>query len=622
MMQGNAGVGAGDHQEWERDGRAARRGDSPAAANAAGERGRRRFRNIRLNRQFAPLLVGITLLCTLGLTGLAYVGARSYAVTGAEARALQDIQVERQLILPQGAAPRLQDGQLVVKGTSAPLVLNGDTTLVDQTRSLTGDDATIYQAEGSRLVAVATDLPVADSSGVAVPGSRALGDVLTGPALDAVQGTCTLSGPPSCHQTYQGTITVRGLSYAAALVPLYDANGTYVGALGVAEPLDTVVAPAVQLSVVLLVAALLLAVLALVIGFWLFGALAERALGTLDLRLRLVADAASEVERLAQLQATRAERQERVARQASEQARALDAMAEVMEQGRASLRVASGDVWAEMSQPGMLADPIAAVRLAQQAAVAAAQVGSAAEDARDACHQLVGLMNHIIAEGAIVGDGGLEMETRAKDLRAAVESVEVTVGERLFRRSLFLQRVRAASQRVRHFLPAPFGLDSRPADADTDDTPQHHDEPPAKMIEPHPMASWTWPTPVPEPAAEEGDFDSPPHLQPVALGPHPTPHGLPPRAKAQPCTPQPLQQQQQQQQQRRQPQQQGPRTPPRLVRNSGLPPGVSNARPGSGLLSGARDSSESSLPRGGRQRPESPRDDLNPSGSKHSGWLG
>lgn len=658
MMQGNVGVGAAEHKDWARDERAApRRGDPSATPSPTGERSRRHFRHfrhIRLHRQFAPILIAITLLSTLGLTGLAYVGARSYAISGAEAQALQDIQVERRLVLPPGDSLRLQDGRLVVSGlatgpaaTAAPLILNDDTTLVDLTRSLTGDDATIYQAEGSRIVAVSTNLPAADARGVPMPGSRALGDVLTGSALDTLQGACasSSSSAASCHQTFQGTISVRGLPYAAALVPLYDANGAYVGALGVAEPLASVTAPAVQLAVMLLIAALLLALLALVTGFWLFGSIADRALGTLDLRLRLVADAASEVERLAQLQTARAGRQEQVARQASEQARALDAMAEVMEQGRASLRDASGDIWGEMSQPGLLPDPALAVRLAQQAAVAAAQVGSAAEDARDVCHQLVGLMNHVIAEGAIVEDGGTEMESRARDLRAAVESVEMTVGERLLRRSLFLRRVRAASQRVRHFLPAPFGLDHRALSGEGDDDP---DAPPTKVTEPHPMANWSWPTPdlesepepEPEPARERPVAFEPPlpptpaptHAQPAASGQYPTPRSL--RAQ----------------------QQQAPRTPPRLIRTGELPPVLPSQRPGSGILGerpgsgylglhpgsgylgerpgsghlGVRPGSgllsghnaEPSLTRGPRPAPEPPGEDWNPSASKHSGWLG
>lgn len=625
-MQGNPGGGAADHREWERQAQArSGRGSPPPAQGAADQPGRRRFRAIRLHRQFAPMLIAITLLCTLGLTGLAYAGARSYAISGAEAQALQAIQVERQLVLPQNATLRLQDGRLVLTSAGASLVLNDNTSLVDQTLALTGDDATIYQAEGASLVAVATNLPDANSRGAPISGSRALGDALSGSAIAALQSSCAPASPPSCHQTYQGIITIRGLSYAAALVPLFDSGGAYVGALGLATPLETVTAPAVQLAVMLLIAGLLLALLSLVTGFWFFGSLAERTIGALDLRLRLVADAAAELERLAQLQATRAARQDRVAQQVSAQARALDSMAEVMEQGRASLRDASGEIWAEMSHPGGLPDPTSAVRLAQQAAVTTAQVGSAAEDARDVCGQLVGLMNHILAESAIVGDGGLEMEARAKDLRSALESVETTVGERLLQRSLLLRRVRAASRRVRHFLPAPFSRESA-ARAGSGSSGSSS----APITEPHPMAAWSWPSPDPTPST--ADADSPPSLAGNVAGgpgsPTRTPRGLqrPPQPQAAPRT-------------------------PRLIRTGELPPVLPSERPvgsgylgarpdnsgylgvrppgsghlgdrppGSGLLSGR--GAEPSLPRRARPPQDPPRDDWTSSDSRHSGWLG
>lgn len=573
MVQGNAAASAGDgnRHEWERDSPGGQRTRAHAdSGERPSGRGKRRFRAIRLHRQFAPVLVAVTLLCTLGLTALTYVGARSYAISGAEARALQNIQVEQRLILPPGAALHLQDGRLTVMSAAAPLVLNNDTTLVDQTRALIAAHVTIYQAEGSRLVAISTTLPDADKRGAIIPGSRALGDALTGPALESLQGACTVTSPPSCHETYQGIITVRGISYAAALTPLYDANGTYVGALSVAAPLDAVTAPATQLAVMLLIAGLLLALMSLVAGFWFFGTHANRTFGALDLHLHAVADAAAELERLAQLQATRAGRQDRVAQQVSEQIRALDAMAEVMEQGRAALRDTSGEVWAEMSQPGALPNPGNAVRLAQQAAVSAAQVGSAAEDARDLCRHLVGLMNHVIAEGAIVGDGGLEMESRAKDLRVAIEAVEMTVGERLLQRSLILRRMRAVSERVRRYLPAPFSAES-PNDG--------------------------------------ADPDQPPTALSAATGQSPTPRRLPAQQHRSPERQWPNQQQQRQ------------RKPPRVIQTGELPAVQPGERPNSGLLRG-RGPAEPSLPRGARPPRTPPPGDWNPGGSRNSGRRG
>lgn len=584
MLHGNTGMGAAFGGQPQRHGSRSDHPSPPAdPEQRSTERGKHRFHNIRLHRQFAPVLIAITLLCTLGLTGLAYVGARSYAISGAEAQALQDIQVERQLLLPHGAALQLQNGRLVISSSGAPLVLNNDSTLVDQTRSLVGSLATIYQAEGSRLVAISTNLPTADSHGAPASGTRALGDVLTGPAFDALQGSCAAASPPSCHEPYQGIITVRGIAYVAALTPLYDANGMYVGALSVARPLDTVTAPAVQLAVLLLIAGLLLTLVSVVAGFWFFGLLANRTLGKLDLRLHSVAVATSELERLAQLQATRAGRQELVARQVSEQIRSLDAMAEVMEHGHASLRDASGDVWAEMSQPGAHPNPATAIQLAQRAAVSAAQVGSAAEDARGLCRQLVGLMNHVIAEGAIVGDDALEMESRAKDLRIAMEGVETTVGERLLQRSPILRRVRAVSERVRRFLPAPFSTEP-PAPASA--------APPPPAIQSHTMAQW-------KRSAASGHIPNP-------RGPRPQQR---PQQQRHPEQPSPF------------PQQKAPRTPPHLINTGQIPPVLPGERPGYGHL-GSRGPAAPNPP-GGAAPPQSPPpDDWPPGNSRHSGHLG
>src|SRR5258706_2286018 len=60
-----------------------------------------------------------------------------------------------------------------------------------------------------------------------------------------------------CHGAYSGVVTLHGRSYVASFAPLEDLTGTFVGALSVAIPLDSVLAPSVQLSVLLVLVGLL-----------------------------------------------------------------------------------------------------------------------------------------------------------------------------------------------------------------------------------------------------------------------------------------------------------------------------------------------------------------------------
>ncbi|MGH2514780.1 MAG: hypothetical protein ACRDHP_03915, partial [Ktedonobacterales bacterium] len=272
------------------------------------------------------------------------------------------------------------------------------------------------------------------------------------------------------------------------------------GAVSAALPLDTVLAPTVQLSVMLLLVGALLALVSLASGTWIYGARVESVLDRLDGRLNRLADAAADVEHLAHAQVDRSSRQSSVARQIAEQVRALDSMAQVMEQGHAALRDSTTEIWAEISQPGLAPDIALATRLAQQTAVASARVGSAAEDARDLCRQLVAQMNHIAAAAGMVTDGGHALEQRAQDLRACVEGVEVTLGERLRKRMVgsslpLIRQVRAASQHLRWLLPA-WAVPVTDLHAGVPPEESLHTPPTTTTAQPpenrHPGSLWDW----------------------------------------------------------------------------------------------------------------------------------
>lgn len=423
-----------------------------SAAALASERPGRRLalRRLGLHKRFLPLLVAVTLLSTVFITICAYFGARADAITAAQAQAAQDVRVERQLLAAQGGSITLNDNHLQVGVDASVLVLNGDTSFVDHTRLLLSAHVTIYQLEGNQLIAIATNLPMTNRQGKSISGTRALGDVLSGAAMNALLGACGPTDTTGCHRSYQGVVEVRGISYVAAYAPLYDASGAFVGALSAAIPLDQVVAPTVQLIVLLVFVGLLAALISLVVGYWAFGRLSRNTLDALDIRLLGVAATATELGHTARAQATRTIRQGQIARQASEYVRSLNALAGTMARSHDVLQQSAGDVWNEMSQPGLPPDPTATARLARQATVTMAHVGSAAKDATDLCSHLITLINRVIAEGTVVAESGHEMEQRAQELRDAVEHVEVTVGERLVHRSqglLSLPLLRRMGQR-------------------------------------------------------------------------------------------------------------------------------------------------------------------------------
>ncbi len=422
--------GAGEPDDSPRERQAARR-----TGAAQGQRG---YPRLRLHERFLPLLVGVTLISTFGLASLAYLGARADAISSAQGRALQDVQVERQLLSDQGTAINLTDGNLTVGVDNAAAQLNGDPTLVDRTRSIVGAYATIYALQGPSLIAIATNLPQADGSGRAISGSRALGDSIPDAAYTALLGGCGPTDSADCHHEYSGVVSIHGISYVAGFAPLYDMSGSFVGALGAAVPLNTVVAPTVQLAVVLLLVGLLVALGGLVTGFWLFGSLSRNVLETLDAGLATIAESAGEVERLAHAQVERAGRDSRTAIQVSEQARALDGLAGALNQGHGALQESAGGIWAEMSQPGIAPNAGLAMRWAQQAAIAAGKVGGSAAEARDRCRQLVTLMNHILAESTVASESGDDVERHARILRESVERVEQALGKRLISRQFRL----------------------------------------------------------------------------------------------------------------------------------------------------------------------------------------
>lgn len=429
----------GTFSDGDREGADDLRKPNAAAREREGARGGERehtalrggFWRPGLHRRFVPLLIALVLASSLGVAGLAYFGERESATSTARTSVAQDVRVLRQLLADQGAGVTSNGGQLVVGQDNAQLVLNGDSTLVDRAHDATGAYAAIYQLQGPNLVSVAGNIPTTDAQGNPLPGRRLLGDTIGGPAYDALLGNCGATDTPSCHQTYSGVVTLHGVSYVAAYAPLSDNGGAFVGALAAAVPLDRVLAPVTQQAVLLVLIGLLLGMVALVAGYWVFESGTRRSFVALDAQLDAVSTQVVEVRALARHQVARAAQQERTAQRAGEQSRTLDALARAMEQGYTGLRESAGDLWAEMSQPGAAPDPARVSAQARQTAVIAARVGTAAAQARDLSRHLALAMRQVIVHTHAITDGGRELDLRATELLGAVEQAGTALAERL-----------------------------------------------------------------------------------------------------------------------------------------------------------------------------------------------
>lgn len=371
-------------------------------------------RLLHAQQPFLPLLTCATLAATLALVCAAYGAASVSALAGLQAQVSRDARTAEQLAAGSG------DGQLSLG--SGP---EGNAAVLARVRDLTGEGVALYQLKDGALVAIA------------VNGLGAVGEHAPRAVTVAVVGVCGPLAPRTCHRSYAGTIAERDGSYVSAFVPLFDADGTFVGALGVGRPTAVALAPAAQLSVVVLFVGLLVTLTVLFAGTWVFDLMTVRTLNALQVRLAHLGAVADELGHAAATQVIAARRQERMARHITESARDLDALVGTLQQGRLSLHDSASGMWAEMSQPGVAPDPAVAMRLARQAVVLAARIGVATEETRLRCNDIVRLMNQVLAEGHMLGGQGHETERRVAELHDAIERLRGTLGEPSHRRDSF-----------------------------------------------------------------------------------------------------------------------------------------------------------------------------------------
>ena len=420
---------------------------------------RRAFRRLHLRQHYLPLLVATTVMTLLVVIGAGYAAARANAVSAAEASARTNAQIAREVVSERGGYPALVNKQLVVSGaTNYPLV--GDTQVVDHVRQLTGDMAAIYQLDDtSALVSVASNLPKTDGQGRAIANSRATGEPMPADAQAALFGNCgKVNSATACPGDFSGTVTLAGVDYLAAFAPLLAQDGTLVGAVGVLTPLDEVLAPPLQLAIMLLLMGLLVGLVALVVGAWLAEHFPNRLLRELDGQLDTMARAAVELGRLAYQQRFRLQQQQRIARQVGDHALKLEALAGEMDDGQTALHQTTTAIWEAMSQPNVAVNMQMALRLAREAAVRASEVGTAGDATREHARQVITLMNRVIAEGRALAQEGQLAESHARELAETLDRMEADLGERLAARQYefgsgpVMRHISSVSQRLRQML--------------------------------------------------------------------------------------------------------------------------------------------------------------------------
>jgi hypothetical protein len=117
-------------------------------------------------------------------------------------------------------APKI-DGKDAVGGKDAPALyfgstkMNNNVAVVDEVAKAGGEGmaATLFVKGGDEYIRVATTLPNQDRSG------RAIGTVLTGPALDSIKA----------GNAYYGEAPVLGTPYISGYEPIKDASGAIIG---------------------------------------------------------------------------------------------------------------------------------------------------------------------------------------------------------------------------------------------------------------------------------------------------------------------------------------------------------------------------------------------------------
>jgi hypothetical protein len=150
--------------------------------------------------------------------------------------------------------------------------------------------------------------------------------------------------------------------------------------------------------------------------------LSPPALDALYTSLDDALDSAGQVDAALRAQLARATYQSATARHLMDEIRTLTDVANALEHGVALLRDTASQLYA-----GGASAPEARAQAARSVAVAASQIGGAAEQAHTLCQRLRAFTNQVIAEANTLGENGQQAARHASALAAALRRVEAAL---------------------------------------------------------------------------------------------------------------------------------------------------------------------------------------------------
>ena len=148
----------------------------------------------------------------------ASVVAPSVGYAQADPRVIKSMETLKSMIAKLGS-PKLE-GSEAVGGKEAPALYFG-TTKINNTFDIVdavgkedgkGMTATLFAKGGDEYIRISTSVPKPD-------GSRAVGTVLAGPALEAIKA----------GKAYYGEVPILGTPYITGYEPIKDSSGTQIG---------------------------------------------------------------------------------------------------------------------------------------------------------------------------------------------------------------------------------------------------------------------------------------------------------------------------------------------------------------------------------------------------------
>jgi hypothetical protein len=364
---------------------------------------------LRAQRQFVATLAIATLVILIVLLSGTYLALRNQALAEEQTRLAREA-ASAGALLSTSVQPLAESSQ-------------ASAALPDRISAMSHENAALYQYRGQSLVAVAAH------------GVQVVGSPLPSAALTNVVGACGPIAPMDCHHSYSGIMSAGGVDYTATYAPVFDASGKFAGALMLATPVDDALAEVNSAMVALTIIGVLLALLAIGAGAYMYNRSAGQSLDMLQDHLRAIAASTVTMEHAAHATVLASRRQERLARQIGDGARGLDALVTSVNQGYPALQQSAGAIWAEVSHPGAGADPMTVMRLARETTLMATRIGARMEDARVYSDHITRLMNYVVAQGRAAARNGQETQRAANNLRAAVEQIETILGRRMVKRN-------------------------------------------------------------------------------------------------------------------------------------------------------------------------------------------